>query len=309
MLSLIFLNIFFLNKDTLIKEGLNYAYHLNFKKAESCFYYVSKMYPDDPTGYFFQSLLLQLIMLDSFNDRYKNIYYEKLKKTINLAKKNPSDFYLGCAYLYWALFEGWRKNYWQSYFLGIKTPYYFKQALIKDSSLFDCYLGLGLYEYFKAKANKYIFSLKIFGDKEKALKFLSLANDNSKILKITSKYAYAWVLAEERKFNEAEAIIKTLLDYYPNNKIFLRLLRDIYYKKGDYQKCIATAKKLQILEKRKILENELVLGKAYYFLKDYKKAKEHFEFIIENKNKFKNQVRFKDHYQETLRYFQKVKWY
>lgn len=309
MLSLILLNIFLFNKDTLIKEGLNYAYRLDFKKAESCFYYVSLSYPDDPTGYFFQSALWQLIMLDSFNDRYKDIYYKKIKETIKFAKKNPSYFYLGCAYLYWALFEGWRKNYWQSYFLGIEIPKYFNQALLKDSSLFDCYLGLGLYEYFKARANKYIFSLKLFGDKEKALRFLKIANDSSKILKITAQYAYAWVLTEERKFNEAEEILRKLLENYSNNKIFLRLLRDLYYKKGDYQKCLAICERLRILEKRNILENELITGKAYYFLKDYKKAKEYFNFIIENREKFKNQVRFKDHYEETLRYFRKVKWY
>lgn len=309
MLLLISLNIFFLNKDSLIKEGLNYAYHLNFKKAESCFYYVTKLDSNDPTGYFFQSALLQLIMLDSFNDRYKNIYYEKIKKTIKLAQKNPSYFYLGCSYLYWALFEGWRKNYWQTYFLGMEVPKYFNKALLKDSSLFDCYLGLGLYEYFKSRANRYIFSLKIFGDKEKGIKFLKLSSDSSKILKITAQYAYAWVLTEEKRFSEAEAILKNLLTSYPDNKIFLRLLRDIYYKKGDYQRCLTICEKLRVLEKRTILENELITGKAYYFLKDYKKSKEHFNFIIENKEKFKNQIRFKDHYKEAIKYLHKVRWY
>ncbi|MEO0096909.1 MAG: hypothetical protein ABIK78_02305 [candidate division WOR-3 bacterium] len=309
MLLLIFLNIFFLNKDSIIKEGLNYAYNLDFKKAESCFYYVSKLDSNDPSGYFFQSALLQAIMLDSFYDRYRNIYYEKIKRTVKIAKKNPSDFYLGCAYLYWALFEGWRKNYWQSYFLGMEIPKYLNRALEKDRNLFDCYLGLGLYEYFKARANKYIFSLKLFGDREKALRFMKLASDSSKILKITAQYAYAWILTEEKRFNEAESILKELLEHYPNNKIFLRLLRDMYYKKGDYQKCLMICERLKDLEKRRILENELITGKVYYFLKDYKKAKEHFNFIIENKEKFKNQVRFKDHYEETLKYFRKAKWY
>ncbi|MEO0089272.1 MAG: tetratricopeptide repeat protein [candidate division WOR-3 bacterium] len=309
MLLLIFLNIFFLNPDTLIKEGLNYAYNLDFKKAESCFYYLNKLAPNSTAGYFFQTLLLQVIMVDSFNDRYKNIYYEKIKKTINLAKKNSSDFYLGSAYLYWALFEGWRKNYWQSYLLGMEIPKYLNRALEKDRNLFDCYLGLGLYEYFKSKANKYIFSLKLFGNKEKALGFLKLARDSSKILKVTAQYAYAWVLIQEKRFTEAETILKKLLERYPNNKIFLRLLRDMYYKKGDYQQCLAIGEKLKILEKRRILENELIMGKTYYFLKDYKKAKEHFSFIINNKEKFKNQVRFKDHYKEALKYFQKVRWY
>ncbi len=309
MLLPIFLNIFFLDKEILIKEGLNYAYHLDFKKAESCFYYVTKLFPEDPAGYFFQSALLQVVMLDSFNDKYKNLYYEKLKKTIKLAKKNPSPFYLGSVYLYWALFEGWRKNYWQSYSLGRKVPKYLNQALERDSNFFDCYLGLGLYEYFKAKANKYIFSLKIFGNEDKAIKFLKRAAENSKILKITAQYAYAWVLIEEKRFKEAESILKELLDLYPNNKIFLRLLRDMYYKKGDYQECLIICEKLRLLEKRKILENELVMGKAYYFLKDYKKAKEHFDFIIKNKEMFKNQVRFKDHYEEALKYARKVRWY
>ncbi|MCX7837743.1 MAG: hypothetical protein N2323_07370, partial [candidate division WOR-3 bacterium] len=123
----------------------------------------------------------------------------------------------------------------------------------------------------------------------------SLENDDNKNFEYFSK-----------KVND---ILKELLNDYPNNKIFLRLLRDIYYKKGDYQKCLAICEQLRILEKRGILENELITGKAYYFLKDYKKSKEHFNFIIENKEKFKNQIRFKDHYKEAINYFRKVKWY
>lgn len=309
MLLLIFLNIFFINKEILIKEGLNYAYHLDFKKAESSFYHLTKIYPDLPDGYFFQSLLLQSIMLDNFADFYKKKYYQLIRKTINLAKKNNSFFYLGSAYLYWALFEGWRKNYWKTYILGKEVPKYFQKALTVDESLADCYLGIGLYEYFKSKANKYLLGLKIFGDKEKGIKFLSLAANGSKILRLTSQYVYAWVLMEERRFKEAESIIKNLITLYPNNKIFLRLLRDCYFKKGDYSECLKIAKKLQNLEKRKILENELIIGKAYLYLKDFKKAKEHFNYIIKNKERFKKLVRFKDHYKETLRHFRKLKWY
>jgi tetratricopeptide (TPR) repeat protein len=309
MLLLIFLSIPFINKDSLINAGLNYGYNLDFRKAESCFYSLSKYYPDLPEGYFFQGLLLQFIMLDNFSDLYKEKYYELIKKTITLAKKNNSFFYLGSAYLYWALFEGWRKNYWQSYILGKKLPNYFQKALANKENLTDCYLGLGLYEYFKTKANKYLLGLKIFGNKEKGLNFLYQAAKEAKILRITSQYAYAWVLIEEKRFAEAESILKNLITSYPFNKVFLRLLRDLYFKKGDYQTCLQIAEKLQDLEKRKVLENELLMGKAYFYLKDFKKAKEHFDYIIKNRENFKKLVRFKDHYQEALKYYQKLKWY
>uniref|UniRef100_A0A7V3ZUD2 Tetratricopeptide repeat protein n=1 Tax=candidate division WOR-3 bacterium TaxID=2052148 RepID=A0A7V3ZUD2_UNCW3 len=309
MLLLIFLSVSFFNKDSLIKIGLNYGYNLDFKKAESCFYSLTKNYPDLPEGYFFQSLLLQFIMLDNFSDLYKRKYYELIKKTINLAKKNNSFFYLGSAYLYWALFEGWRKNYWQTFILSQELPKYFQKALATEENLPDCYLGLGLYEYFKTKANKYLLGLKIFGDKEKALNFLYKATQEAKLLRITSQYAYAWVLVEEKRFKEAESILKNLINLYPSNKVFLRLLRDLYFKKGDYRTCLEIAEKLKDLEERKILENELIMGKAYFYLKDFKKAKEHFDYIIRNKEIFKKLVRFKDHYQEALKYYQKLKWY
>jgi len=309
MLLLIFLSVSFFNKDSLIKIGLNYGYNLDFKKAESCFYSLTKDYPDLPEGYFFQSLLLQFIMLDNFSDLYKGKYYELIKKTINLAKKNNSFFYLGSAYLYWALFEGWRKNYWQAFILGKELPKYFEKVLATDEGLADCYLGIGLYEYFKTKANKYLLGLKIFGDKKKALNFLYKATREAKLLRITSQYAYAWVLIEEKRFKEAESILKNLINLYPANKVFLRLLRDLYFKKGDYRTCLEIAEKLKNLEERKILENELIMGKAYFYLKDFKKAKEHFGYIIRNKEIFKKLVRFKDHYQEALKYYQKLKWY
>ena len=70
--------------DSIIQEGLEYAYVENYPVAESLFNSVVKIDTLNPAGYFFLSGLYNLYSVDMGNDKNFDTFKERFPSVLNI---------------------------------------------------------------------------------------------------------------------------------------------------------------------------------------------------------------------------------
>lgn len=282
-------NLFPPHIDSIIREGLHYAYLQDYKKASETFGEIKKIAPANPAGYFFTAALWQLYMVDFNIASKEKLFYAHMDKAISLSKeiikREPDSpygyFYLGTVYSYKFTYEGWRRRYWKAYRNGSKGVKKLKEALKIKPDLYDAYLGLGTYEYFGSRANKYVGGVKLFGNSEKGIEQLRTATEKGKYFNITAQHSLAWALTEEKRPKEAESYILELLKRYPKNRIFRWRLSQIYIEQGRYKEAIKVLEDYlsEIVKDHpwalsNIVHPKTRMAKAYFKLGDYNRCLE-----------------------------------
>lgn len=289
-LSLVFLTLsaytFNLNPpevEVLIKKGLEYSYQMDYGRAQECFNEVTKIAPENPCGYFFQAALLQYYMIDfdTFSKEGEFYYYlnqamEKSQKILKIEENAWAHFYLGAAHIYRATYEGWHRRYFVALREGQRSEPQLKRALALDSTLADAWLGLGTLEYFMARANRYVFGLKLFGDAQRGINNIKKAMEHGRYFNVTAQHSLAWALTEDGKPEEAKAYTQNLLARYPENRVFFWELVNIYLAEKDWDRTIQTVQLLldNTLKNQpdchaNIATAKLKMAKAYYGRGDY----------------------------------------
>ena len=144
-----------------VSPGMNLVLHDRFKEGLLLFEDIQKNYPDHPAPHFFKAATYQSWMSSSRLNKFQEEFEKNIQLTIEkgnaLLKKENNPwilFYVGAAYGYRA-FNHFRKHSWiNAYFDAKKGVNNFKEALEEDPELFDVYLGLGSYHYWRtAKSN------------------------------------------------------------------------------------------------------------------------------------------------------------
>ncbi len=226
-----------------LRTGLDYAYVENFDTAAIFFQNVIDSYPKNPAGYFFLGALLQLKMMDECHYDHEREYLrlmnqaEKLARLIIDQEENQwAEFYLGSVHTYRAVYEGYKQNYYETFKYGVKGGSRLQSIIKKDSTFHDAYLGAGTYEYFWARATRYLPVLKLTGGNlSEAIRKIEIAAEKSIYSGPTALNSLVFIFSEERNFDGADSIIEILLSDYPGSKTFLWNKADLAFKKGDYQ--------------------------------------------------------------------------
>ncbi len=219
--------------DSLVTKGLEFAYQGKYQEADFYFDLAIKNYPESPIGYLFRAGLLDLYMLDFETDDYEHSFYDLLDEAIRLSQKIRNNknidrttlamtyFAEGSAYSYKALRKGRTGNYLPAINFGLKSIDLLRKAVEYDSTLYDAYLPLGVFEYATTKVPSV---LKIFVpasySKEEALKKIELATQKAKYTKTIAENAYVWVLIYEGLTDSALKLATKLVDEYPTSRTF-----------------------------------------------------------------------------------------
>jgi tetratricopeptide (TPR) repeat protein len=146
-----------------IIHGINLVFNDRYEEGLVVFQRLQEMYPDHPAPFFFKAALYQTWMSCFRTNKFQKELEENIQLTIEKGYqllKNEDDpwahYYIGAAYGYWAL-NCFRKNDWISaYIKSRKSIKNLKKALAKDASLYDAYLGLGAYNYWRTAKSKFI---------------------------------------------------------------------------------------------------------------------------------------------------------
>jgi tetratricopeptide (TPR) repeat protein len=279
----------------LILAGLEYAYVEEFDSSQLYFDSIIELYPENPAGYFFKAALLQVKMMDECHDNNEKEYLELMKQTITSAEKILKQehslwakFYVGSSYTYRAVYEGFKNNYFETFTLGVKGGRMLQDIVKEDSTFYDAYLGAGSFEYFWARAARYLPLLKLIGGNvEEALRKLHTAAEKSLYSGPTTKNSLVFICGEEGQYDQATAFADDLLRQYPESKTFLWSKANLEFKKKNYTCAVNLYTDLfnKYDEHNKknysnLAQCKLLIGKCYYELQEKEKAKDALKDVI-----------------------------
>ncbi|MBW2064847.1 MAG: hypothetical protein JRJ03_07895 [Deltaproteobacteria bacterium] len=146
-----------------LSRGIDLIFNERYEESLSIFDRVQKMYPGHPAPYFFKAASYQDWMSNYRNKRFMKELEQNIRLAIetgNALLEGRDDpwayFYIGAAYGYRA-FNRFRENDWiGAYVAGRKGIEKLKEALEKDPNIYDAYLGLGSYNYWRTAKSKFL---------------------------------------------------------------------------------------------------------------------------------------------------------
>ncbi|MFC1541162.1 tetratricopeptide repeat protein [Candidatus Latescibacterota bacterium] len=143
--------------------GINHVSNNRYEEALALFDSLQQVFPYHPAPNFFIAFTYQSWMLTYRFNEFQNEFYKNTKLAIEkgtkLLEKNNDpwlNFYVGAAYGYKALHRFRQFNWIGAYFDGRKGINTLYTALEKLPNLYDCYYGLGSYNYWGSVKSKYI---------------------------------------------------------------------------------------------------------------------------------------------------------
>ena len=181
---------------TSLDQGLWWLYHLQYDQARKLFDQYTTANPNDPAGYFYKTAADWWQLAQQFDKNLPEIQHRMemdYQDTVRVAEvllsttseKDVKTKGLACLYAGGA--EGlqgrWlvtQKQWVSAYFMGKKGHKMLKRALAYDPTLYDAYLGLGIYDYFTdtlGGVQKVLAALLIHGDRKRGLQELQWAID------------------------------------------------------------------------------------------------------------------------------------
>jgi tetratricopeptide (TPR) repeat protein len=216
-----------------VLNGLNEAYNFDWQNAKKIFTNLIEKYPDDPRGYHYLARVYSWFYLSGKNKTdyrkfvdYSDTTIDKINDQLKDKPENPNLLYLlGSAYTYRAIVFAKAGNYLDAIWATKKSASYLSEALKYDSTKYDAYLGLGLYNFAIGQvpgAFRWALSLAgVEGNITDGLKYLRIASKKGIYSKVEAQYYLSQILSEVLfDYNEASKYLRNLTSRYPNNLLF-----------------------------------------------------------------------------------------
>ena len=275
-------------EDMAIK-GLNESYDFKWNEAELVFEKIVTKFPQDPRGYhFLASIYLQYYLSSKENDDYTNFFkYSDLaiEKGNDLIEKEPENkdllYIIGDDYTFRAIVYSKAEHYLDAAWATKKSESYLKKVIELDSTYYDAYLGLGLYNFAIGQipsAFKWALSLAgIDGDKSIGITYIRKCAVNGYLSKIDAQYYLSQILAEVLfDYNTAADYLKNLIQRYPDNLIFNYSYASLKIKMHSLDQAQKILEKIVVVDSSKFIQlvslSNFLLGDIHYKKNEFKSA-------------------------------------
>ena len=299
--------------DSLIQQGLEYAYVENYPEAESLFNLVVKMDTLNPAGYFFLSGLYNLYSVDMGTDKDFEAFKEVIDKAVKYGsvyiQSHPDDgwgyFFVGGALTYMTFYYGLKGKYWSALVYGIKALKWVQKAVKIDSTIYDAYLGLGGYDYFKGQFPFWR------SEKERGIKKIETAIEKGRYSKIAAADGLGQLLMREKRYKEAGNVLEQITILYPASRTLKHPLIETYITLGEWDKAENQALDLLKLSERQPTSDYVrlqaidYLGTIYYHKKEYKKGGKYLNEAFAIKREKKLSKKEKEVFHEIIQIYKK----
>lgn len=233
--------------DSQIYYGIDQSIRQNYASAESTFSHLIKDAPNHPRGYFLLAATIQSKSMDFETDKWEKDFILLLSKTEqaarNIIQKENNDvwtyFYLGSALSYRAFHDGKQGNYVSAIKRGLAGISVLNDVIEIDSTMYDAYLGIGSYKYWRSKFTRYIDWMPLIHDeRELGIKMVKLAAKRGTYTKYAAINALVWILIDHGNVSEALQWALKGLKKYPDSRFFLWGVAKAYFNLQQYDNAI-----------------------------------------------------------------------
>jgi len=211
--------------------------------------------PAGPLGY----LMRATVMYSEMMDREENLCGDKFEvlcdSVVTAAEEKlnectPFDsalcyLCLGHQFAYRSLREARFGSTLSAISLGLKTKGEYENGIRCDSTLYDLYLGLGSYHYWKSVKSGLLRKAGIFSDdRDQGIQEIELAADSALFSKDAARSALIWILIDDKQYDSAMAMCQAMLTKYPDGNSFYWPLAQACFESGKYDSAAVVYGKL-----------------------------------------------------------------
>lgn len=302
--------------DSLVLQGANHIYNIEFEEAEEKFNFLIDKYPNHPSGYFLSAMVdWWKITLYRYTDKINKDFLRKIDKTIDVSEYLLSEvenditglFFKGGALGYRARFYSNEKEWFSAASDG-KEAF---EIMIESHKLapgnHDIMLGTGIYNYFSEAIPESYPLLKPLvyffppGNKKIGLLQLRASMNYARYTKVEAQVTLMQIYYSfEKDFQQAHYYANDLFEKYPKNPYFHRYLGRCEVKLGNWQKIEDTWRDiLKNCLKRKTGYDNLTAREALYYVGLALQRRKEYETAIRYLTKCIEVSEFVDYDEET----------
>ncbi len=212
-----------------IRNGVNLTVTERFDEARGLFQGMIDRDTTDHAAYLFCAGVWHGEMFDREDYSTRPAFDSLIDRALALADKaisenrNPAWAHLtkGNAYAYIAALETKVGSWWRALRKGLAAKGEYLDALKIDPRLYDAYLGLGSYHYWKSARTEFINWLPLVPDRKDAgCAELQLAIDSSLFSGDLAANSLLWIDIDRGHYDEAYTIATQLHQKYPGSRLF-----------------------------------------------------------------------------------------
>ena len=286
--------------DSAIKRGIDATILQQYSRAYSIFDSLIALNPNDPRGYFYKAAAIQSKMMDLEDYTEGADFVKFIRKTIHLSevivREHSLDgwgyFYAGSGYSYFSLYLLQKKKYFKGLRFAQKGIGLLNKAVSTDSTVFDAYLGIGAYEYWRSRKTKFLKWLPIFPDHTKdGIRKIRLAFRKSRYAQAISLNELIWVEIDQKNWRAAIDYAKQGLAQYPGSRFFLWPLAEAYFRGGFHRQAANVFARLLKTYQTETLSNHYneaicayKVAMSAFFDHDYVRSEQYCEKFFSLKN-------------------------
>ncbi len=207
--------------DEPMRRGIALLYEDHFEQALAIFDSLQRAQPDHPAPYFYKAAVYQTWMIAyRFNAYQKELESEVQKAIANgealltTKAQNPwLHFYMGAAYGYRAFYKMRKFRWIGAYRDGMKSIGGLRMALTLEPKLYDVYLGLGSYHYWRTARSKFIRSVAFWMKdlRDLGLKQIAFAAQHARYVRDESLYVLASAYFDNNQPEQALIALDTII--------------------------------------------------------------------------------------------------
>lgn len=214
---------------SVIETGILQTINNRFNQALNLYDQLIRQYPDHPVGYFYKGAVLQARMLDREDFSSKTEFYELMQKTIRLADSLQDSgskdawlyFYEGSALLYRSYLKTREANWFAAYRDAVRGVSRLESAIARDSLLYDAYLGVGSYKYWKSARTEFLSWLPFISDeREKGIAMIRQAIEKGVFVRWIGRDQLSWILMDDGQYRDALRIARENAQTFPESRFF-----------------------------------------------------------------------------------------
>ncbi len=233
--------------DSLLRRSVEFTIQQNYEKAEATGLEIIQRYPAHPLGHLFMAATLQSKMLDYETDIFRDKFFNYLDKAEQLAKQairrdpeNPMNhFYSGSTYCYRAFYAGKQNQILQAYWQVSSGIEALEKAVKLDSAIYDAYLGIGSYLFWKSQKIQFLNWLPLIKDERaNGIALIEKTIANGKYSRFAAINALAWIYIELKQYDKAIEIAMAGEKAFPQSRYFQWCLAEACFRGKNYTQSI-----------------------------------------------------------------------